>query len=67
MTYKRPLLEGEVCEDSRVQYNPTLGKAASVDVIADVIEEVIADVTPVKPVKASTKTSATKEVPSDSE
>lgn len=28
-TYKRPLKDGETCEDSRVAYNPFLGQGAA--------------------------------------
>lgn len=27
-TYKRPLADGEICQDSRVAYNPFLGQCA---------------------------------------
>ena len=46
-TYKRPLKEGEVCEDSRVKHNENLGKQkASTEqlepqVIADKVKPVV--------------------------
>lgn len=28
-TYKRPLADGEICQDSRVAYNPSLGQGTA--------------------------------------
>lgn len=35
-TWKRLLEDGQVCEDSRVEFNPTLGQGKPVEVIAEV-------------------------------
>lgn len=36
--YKRPLKDGEVCEDSRVAFNPNLGKAKAIPVEVKPVE-----------------------------
>lgn len=53
-TYKRPLKDGETCEDSRVAYNPFLGQGAAKT------ETPVAGETPVAP-KAAKKAKEAKE------
>ena len=54
MTYKRPLLEGEVCEDTRIQFNEYLGLGKGGDQAINPLEKANVEVetAPLKAPKA---------------
>lgn len=53
-TYKRPLADGQVCEDQRAEFNPKLGRGR-VEAKAEAVEEVAVETEAEAQVKAEAK------------
>lgn len=65
-TYKRPLLEGEVCEDLRSQYNSNLGMRKAVTApVAETVEPQVVAKAPKKEKEVSAKEVAVEEIAED--
>ena len=53
-TWKRPLAEGQVCEDQRAEFNPKLGRG-KVEAKAEAVEEIAVEAEAEVPVQAEVK------------